>query len=66
MRKLSDEAKKRKQTYDIAYNRKNIVRKFIPFNKQVPEDARMLDWLDQQKNVTKYVKGLIEEDMPGE
>ena len=65
-RKLSDAAKERKTAYDIKYAKENVVRKFIPFNKAVPEDAKMLDWLDRQKNVTRYVKGLISDDMPGE
>ena len=52
-----------KKAYDIQYAKDNVVRKFIPFNKQVPDDARMLDHLKKKSNVTKYIKGLIQDDM---
>lgn len=52
-----------KGKYDQEYNRKNIKRKFIPFNIQNPDDAELLAWLGQQGNVTQYVKRLIREDM---
>ena len=52
-----------KKAYDIQYAKDNVVRKFIPFNKQVPDDARMLDHLKKKSNVTKYIKGRIQDDM---
>ncbi len=52
-----------KKAYDIQYAKDNVVRKFIPFNKQVPEDARMLEHLNKKSNVTRYIKDLISEDM---
>ena len=62
---MSDEAIRHKSEYDQSYEKNNIVKKHIPFNKNNPDDAKMLDWLDQQKNVTRYVKDLITDDMPG-
>ena len=59
------EQKQKKTAYDIQYARDNITRKFIPFNKTVESDAKMLAWLDKQgkRKVTKYIKGLIQKDM---
>ena len=51
-----------KSEYDQEYNRRNIKRKFIPFNIQNPEDLELLEWL-KGKNVTAYVKELIRADM---
>ena len=52
-----------KTKYDIEYAKANITRKFIPFNKQNPEDAELLSWLAGQDNVTQYIKALIRDDM---
>ena len=65
MPKLSEKSKKNKSAYDVEYARDNVVRKVIPFNKRIPEDSRMLDWLDTKQNVTRYVKELIQDDMTG-
>lgn len=62
-RKLSDAARERKLAYDTQYILKNIVQKRISFNKTVPEDVKLLDWVEQQKNQNKYMKDLIEKDM---
>lgn len=35
-----------KSRYDTEYNRQNATRKFIPFNKNNPEDVALLDWLN--------------------
>ena len=51
-----------KSEYDMEYNRRNIKRKFIPFNIQNPEDLELLEWL-AGKNVSAYVKELIRADM---
>ena len=63
VRKLSDAARERKLAYDTQYILKNIVQKRISFNKTVPEDVKLLDWVEQQKNQNKYMKDLIEKDM---
>lgn len=63
MRKLSDEAKERKSAYDTQYILNNIVQKRIAFNRNIPEDVEMLDWVEQQPNQTQYMKGLISDDM---
>jgi hypothetical protein len=52
-----------KGQYDIEYAKKNITRKFIPFNKAVKTDVDILNWLNQQDNVTQYIKSLILADM---
>ena len=62
-RKMSDASKERKSAYDTKYILKNIVQKRINFNKLVPEDAKMLDWVNKQPNQNQYMKGLISKDM---
>ena len=52
-----------KGKYDQEYNREHIRRKFIPFNDTNKEDVELLAWLDQQGNVTQYIKRLIAEDI---
>ena len=52
-----------KGQYDQQYNKEHIRRKFIPFNDRNPDDSELLAWLDQQENVTQYVKQLIRDDM---
>lgn len=52
-----------KGEYDKEYNKNNITRKFIPFNKNNPEDVALLEWLNKRDNVTAYVKGLIKNDI---
>lgn len=52
-----------KKTYDMEYAKHHIRRKFIPFNDNNPEDQQLLAWLEDQENVTAYVKGLIRRDM---
>lgn len=52
-----------KSKYDQQYNRDHITRKFIPFNDTNPEDAELLAWVNNQGNVTQYIKQLIREDM---
>ena len=53
----------KKAEYDVKYNRENVTRKFIPFNRNSPEDVLMLEHLAKFGNVTRYVKRLIREDM---
>jgi hypothetical protein len=57
------EDKKRKAQYDMAYARKNIRRKEIPFNLTQPEDEELFRHLESQENITHYIKNLIREDM---
>ena len=52
-----------KSQYDQEYNKAHITRKFIPFNDTVKEDTEILAWLATKDNVTRYIKGLIMEDM---
>lgn len=62
-RNLSEAAKEHKAAYDTNYILSNIVQKRINFNKTVPEDVEMLDWVNQQQNQNQYMKGLISDDM---
>lgn len=55
--------KERKARYDMAYARKNIRRKEIPFNLTQPDDEELFRWLEGVDNVTEYIKNLIREDM---
>ena len=52
-----------KGQYDTKYNRENVTRKFIPFNKNNSLDEAMLEHLATVGNVTQYIKRLIREDM---
>ena len=52
-----------KNKYDQEYNKAHIRRKFIPFNDNNPDDCLMLECLEQQGNVTQYIKQLIRDDM---
>lgn len=62
-RKLSESSKQKKAAYDMQYMKEHVTRKLIPFNKQSEEDKKILSWLNQQPNATKYIKQLILEDM---
>lgn len=48
--------------YIIEYNRENVARKFVPFNKKNSRDARLLEWARRYPNFTSYAKELIEKD----
>ena len=54
-----------KGKYDTEYNKANVTRKFIPFNKNNPEDVALLEWVNAKGKgkVTEYIKSLIREDM---
>lgn len=54
-----------KGKYDTEYNMNNVTRKFIPFNKNNPEDVALLEWVNAKGKgkVTEYIKSLIREDM---
>ena len=52
-----------KSKYDTEYNKQNVTRKFVPFNRNNPEDVALLDWLNRQGNVTAYVKELVKRDI---
>ena len=54
-----------KGKYDTEYNMTNVTRKFIPFNKNNPEDVALLEWVNAKGKgkVTEYIKSLIREDM---
>ena len=64
MPNLSAEALKNKREYDKQYQRENFKGKYITFNKKVPEDMEMYEWIrtrPEQGNC--YIKRLIREDM---
>lgn len=53
-----------KKSYDAEYYKKNIFCKRLPFNRSIPEDMELLDFLErQQPNATQYLKQLIRKDM---
>ena len=52
-----------KSKYDQEYAKRNIVQKKIPFNRTIPDDARLLDFLTTIDNFSQYVKNLIRQDM---
>ena len=52
-----------KKTYDAEYYKKNIFCKRLPFNRSIPEDMDLLEFLEKQKpNATQYLKALIRKD----
>lgn len=55
--------KEQKSEYDMRYAREHIKRKIIPFNIEQDDDLELLDWLNQQENITAYIKALIRADM---
>ena len=59
----SEQAKNRKQAYDTQYIKEHIKLKTIAFNNSIPEDMKLLEWVEKQKNQTQYVKDLIRDDM---
>jgi len=63
MPKLSDKAKSNKAKYDVRYVHDHITRKLISFNFENEDDMEMLDWLNQQENITRYIKDLVLQDM---
>lgn len=53
-----------KSKYDQAYNKANMITKRVPFNRQIPEDVKILEYAERQgENFTQYIKSLIREDM---
>ena len=52
-----------KAKYDIEYTKAHIKCKRIPFNDMVEDDKELLEWLEQNGNVTQYIKQLIRDDM---
>lgn len=52
-----------KKSYDAEYYRKNIFCKRLPFNRSIPEDEELLDFVNKQENFTAYIKDLIRKDM---
>lgn len=60
---MSREKQFDKTAYDIAYIKANIVTKRINFNRQQPEDMKLLTWLESHENITQYLKGLILRDL---
>lgn len=53
-----------KSKYDQEYHKANYITKRIPFNKQIPEDLKLLTFAESQpENFTQYIKRLIRQDM---
>ena len=52
-----------KKDYDVAYQKENMVQKKLAFNRRVPDDLILLDWIESQENFSQYCKNLIRSDM---
>ena len=63
MKDQSDQAKRKKSAYDVAYIMSHVKQKRINFNDQNEEDMKLLDWLERQSNQNQYMKDLIRDDM---
>ena len=49
-----------KKKYDSVFNKENTVMKGIRFN--IHKDKDLLDWLEQHKPYSEYIKNLIKQD----
>jgi hypothetical protein len=52
-----------KTRYDVEYSKNNVMRLFMSFNRNKPEDVELLEYARMQGNVTAYIKTLIRADM---
>ena len=55
-----------KREYDIEYKKVYILDKRVSFNKKMPDDMEMLNWLKTtlgKRSFCAYVKKLIRQDM---
>lgn len=60
----SEKSIKQQYGYSREYQAKNIIQKKLIFNKTVPEDMRIMKWLDTiPESISPYLKRLILEDM---
>lgn len=55
--------KEQKAAYDKQYMKENVVRKLLAFNMVNDRDRELLEHLNSQRNITEYIKNLIEQDM---
>lgn len=55
--------KEQKAAYDKQYMKENVVRKLLAFNMVNDRDRELLEHLNSKRNITEYIKKLIEEDM---
>lgn len=52
------------QEYVANYNKENIVYRKLSFNRQKPDDMKLLEWIDGQRESTSaYLKRLVMEDL---
>lgn len=49
--------------YFKSYQQRNIIQKKLIFNRNSPDDMRLIDYLTAQRNFSRYVKDLIRADM---
>lgn len=62
--KLSPEAMKRKREYDKRYAKEHFQGKYITFNKDIPEEIELFEWVrTRPEQGNTYIKRLIREDM---
>ena len=61
--KRQNEKRRKKSARDLKYNRENIIQKNITFNRNNPEDMKMLEHLKTKKSAVGYIKMLIRWDM---
>lgn len=60
---MDEETKRKKQLEKYAYHNQHFKAKNILFSDLNPSDIELLEWVNQQKGISAYVKGLIREDM---
>ena len=57
------EKKKRLAEYNYSYQKENIIRRVVKFNRKSPEDLQLLTWAEQQGAFSSYCRRLIRDDM---
>ena len=57
------EKKKTLAEYNYSYQKENIIRKVVKFNRKNPEDLQLLTWTEQQDTFSGYCRRLIRDDM---
>lgn len=54
---------KEQYEYNDAYQKENIRRVVVKFNKKMLRDQKLLEHLDSKESIQGYIKDLIEADM---
>lgn len=60
----SEASKKQQAEYSVQYMKTNVTQCRLNINKKMPEDLKILDWINSQPEGTSpYLRRLVQEDM---